>query len=393
MRWTGATRYLEADFQIHTREDVTRIFIHAIGLGASDVIFQTGRPVLALIDDAPFALTRVWLQPATLARIAIDLTSTDSLMSKLYSSQDFDRAVSIEDPERRDRHGEPLKHRFRINVTSGYYEGDIGVQIVCRHIPIEPPTVEALKVEADIVSESTPAQGAVIIAGATGSGKTTTLAALMRRVLEEPTPIKGNILTYEAPIEFVFEGVPSGSCFIMQHEIGLHLPSFDAGVRNSLRRKPSLILVGELRDKETILACAEAANTGHPIYTTAHANDAASIVRRLTLKFPADLQIQAFHDVLATTHMVVSQLLVPRVGGGRVCLREWQVLTDPIRREVSRAGMEHSIDTLRTIIQRGDEGQSMKATVFAALQDGTIDTATANRVLENYGYRDDRLAA
>jgi defect in organelle trafficking protein DotB len=267
------------------------------------------------------------------------------------------------------------------------------VQIVCRHIPIEPPTVEALKVEADIVLESTPAQGAVIIAGATGSGKTTTLAALMRRVLEEPTPIKGNILTYEAPIEFVFEGVPSGSCFIMQHEIGLHLPSFDAGVRNSLRRKPSLILVGELRDKETILACAEAANTGHPIYTTAHANDAASIVRRLTLKFPADLQIQAFHDVLATTHMVVSQLLVPRVGGGRVCLREWQVLTDPIRREVSRAGMEHSIDTLRTIIQRGDEGRSMKATVFAALQDGTIDTATANRVLENYGYRDDRLAA
>ena len=145
MRWTGATRYLEADFQIHTREDVTRIFIHAIGLGASDVIFQTGRPVLALIDDAPFALTRVWLQPATLARIAIDLTSTDSLMSKLYSSQDFDRAVSIEDPEQRDRHGEPLKHRFRINVTSGYYEGDIGVQIVCRHIPIEPPTVEKLE--------------------------------------------------------------------------------------------------------------------------------------------------------------------------------------------------------------------------------------------------------
>ncbi|MFJ7440823.1 type IV pilus twitching motility protein PilT [Methylorubrum thiocyanatum] len=393
MQWTGKTRYPEQEIVVHGRDEVTRLFLHAVAIGASDVIFQSGRPVLAAIHGDLFALTRVWLQPSTMARIATDLSSTDSIMSKLFAAQDFDRAVTIEDRTGSGRDAEPIRHRFRINVTAGYYEGDTGVQIVCRHIPAEPPTVATLGVDDDVVAQSTPAQGAVIVAGETGSGKTTTLAALIRRILEEETPIHGNILTYEAPIEFVFETVPSASCTIMQHEIGLHLPSFAAGVRNSLRRKPGLLLVGELRDMHTVMASVEAAQTGHPIYTTTHANDVAHILRRLTLLFPADLQVQAFHDVLGSSHMLVSQLLVPRVGGGRVCLREWQVLTGCVRREVARAGMAESVDTLRTIIGRGEQGRSMKVTVAMALEQGVIDIATARRVLERYGYSDARLAA
>jgi defect in organelle trafficking protein DotB len=393
MRWTGATRYPEEPITVHGRDEVTRLLVHAVAIGASDVIFQSGRPVLASVHGHLCALTQVWLQPTTLARIATELTTTDSIMSKLYSGQDFDRAITVLEQHSGDRHAEPIEHRFRINVTAGYYEGDVGVQIVCRHIPANPPTVAQNGTEAEIVAESTPAQGAVIVAGETGSGKTTTLAALMRRILEQSTPIHGNILSYEAPIEFVFEGVPSASCTVMQHEIGLHLPSFAAGVRNSLRRKPALIMVGELRDMDTVLASVEAAQTGHPIYTTTHANDVAHILRRLTLKFPSDLQLQAFHDVLSSTHLLVSQLLVPKVGGGRVCLREWQVLTDRVRREVARAGMAEAVDTLRTIIARGEDGRSMKVTVMTALEQGVIDVATARRVLDRYGYRDARLAA
>ncbi|NGM38041.1 MULTISPECIES: type IV pilus twitching motility protein PilT [Methylobacterium] len=393
MLWTGATRYPEEDIVVHGRDEVSRLLVHAVAIDASDVIFQSGRPVLASVHGHLFALTRVWLQPSTLARIATELTATDSIMSKLYSGQDFDRAITIEDRAGAVREVAPVRHRFRVNVTAGYYEGDVGVQIVNRYIPADPPTVTTVGVEPEIVAESTPAQGAVIVAGETGSGKTTTLAALMRRILEEPTPIHGNILSYEAPIEFVFEAVASATCTVMQHEIGLHLPSFAAGVRNSLRRKPALIMVGELRDMDTILASVEAAQTGHPIYTTTHANDVAHILRRLTLKFPADLQVQAFHDVLASTHLLVSQLLVPRVGGGRVCLREWQVLTDRVRREVARAGMAEAVDTLRAIIGRGEDGRSMKVTVLAALEQGAIDVKTARRVLDRYGYRDARLAA
>lgn len=393
MRWTGPTRHPDRPVIVHGRDEVSRLLVHAVAIGASDVIFQSGRPVLAAIHGDLHALTSVWLQPSTMARIATELTSTDSIMSKLYAGQDFDRAITIEDRIGGGRDTEPVRHRFRINVTAGYHEGDTGVQIVCRHIPADPPTVLALGVEDDIVAESTPAQGAVIVAGETGSGKTTTLAALIRRVLEEDTPIHGNVITYEAPIEFVFEAVPSGRCTVMQHEIGLHLPTFAAGVRNSLRRKPGLVLVGELRDMHTVMASVEAAQTGHPIYTTTHANDVAHILRRLTLMFPADLQTQAFHDVLGSSHLLVSQLLVPRVGGGRVCLREWQVLTNPVRREVARAGMAESVEALREIIGRRQDGRSMKDTVALALDRALIDVATARRVLERYGYRDARLAA
>ena len=118
------------------------------------------------------------------------------------------------------------------------------------------------------------------------------------------------------------------------------------------------------------------------------------MLRRLSLKFPADLQSQGFHDVLATTHMIVSQVLVPKVGGGRVCLREWQVLTDEIRCEVEREGMERSAVTMQSIIRRNEGGRSMDRTVRTALAQSLIDTRTAQRVLQRYGYHHaDVLAA
>lgn len=392
--WTGPLDVSDiVDRPIVGRDDVTRLLVRAVALEASEVIFQTGRPVLAQIHGRLLALTRQWLQPATISRISVDLTGTDSMMSKLYSGRDADRAVPIEDRSAVDATGEPLRHRFRVNLTPNHYEGDIGVQLVCRHIPFMPPTVTEIGIEAGIVAESTPAQGAVVIAGETGSGKTTTFAALIRRVLEETTPIVGNVLTFEAPIEFVFEGISSATCTISQHEIGVHLGSFADGVRGAMRRKPALIVVGEVRDRETIAAMVEASNTGHPIYTTTHANDVASIIRRLTLKFPAEMQFQAFHDVLSTVRLLISQVLVPRVGGGRTCLREWQVVTDPVRREISEAGPEHATVVTRDIVDRDVDGRSMRSTVHLAHAAGTIDAETARRVLYRYGYRNDPLAA
>ncbi len=393
--WIGETAYDEnATFAVQSREDITRVLLAAVRRGASDVYFQTGRPVLAAVNGRLSALTPSWLPQHVMERIAVELTGVDSIMSKLYAGRDFDHAFHIPDEDRRDEFDEPVKHRFRLNLTPNYCEGDVGIQAVCRYIPSYPPTTKDVFLEEEIVADSTPAQGAVIIAGETGSGKTTTFAALIRRILEGDTPIEGNIITYEAPIEFVFEAVPSPTCTISQHEIGVHLPDFAAGVRNSLRRKPGLIVVGELRDMDTIMAAVEAANTGHPLYTTTHANNMALVLRRLSLKFPADLQSQGFHDVLATTHMIVSQVLVPKVGGGRVCLREWQVLTDDIRREIEREGMERSPATMQAIIRRNENGRSMDRTVRTALAQNLIDTETAHRVLQRYGYRHaDVLAA
>lgn len=385
--WTGETAYdANVSVTLHAREDITRVLLAAIRLGASDVYLQTGRPVLAAVNGRLTALTPSWMPAHVMERIAVELTGVDSIMSKLYAGRDFDHAFHIPDDRQQDEHAEPVKHRFRLNLTPNYCEGDVGIQGVCRYIPSAPPSTADVSLENEIVAESTPAQGAVIIAGETGSGKTTTFAALIRRILEGDTPIEGNIITYEAPIEFVFEAVPSPTCTISQHEIGVHLPDFAAGVRNALRRKPGLIVVGELRDMDTIMAAVEAANTGHPLYTTTHANNVALVLRRLSLKFPADLQAQGFYDVLATTHMIVSQVLVPKVGGGRVCLREWQVITDDIRRAVEREGLERSPATLQAIIRRNEGGRSMDRTVRTALREGLIDPRTAQRVLQRYGY-------
>lgn len=391
--WIGPFQEYSGPTTIQSRDDTTTVMLEAVRLGASEVIFQTGRPVLCQVHGRMSALTKQWLQPSTLQRIATDLSSSDSIMSKLYGAFDFDRAITVEDRSQTDQFGDPIKQRFRINITANQYEGDVGLQIVCRHIPDIPPTVETLNLETEIVEASTPGQGAVIIAGETGSGKTTTFAALIRRVLETDTPIAGNIITYEAPIEFVFDTIESPHSTISQHEIGQHLKSFADGVRNSLRRKPALIVIGELRDMETILAAVEASATGHPIYTTTHANDVAHIMRRMTLKFPPDLQSHAFHDILSSTHMMISQLLVPRVGGGRICLREWQILSEDLRREIVDGGIVESTATVRSIIQRCVNGQSMNVTVLNAYRAGAISEATARRVLDRYEYKDVSLAS
>ncbi|MDA4806106.1 ATPase, T2SS/T4P/T4SS family, partial [Enterobacter hormaechei] len=117
--------------------------------------------------------------------------------------------------------------------------------------------------------------GSVILSGPTGSGKTTTFAGLLRRVMEEETPIEGNIVTLEQPIEFTFDSIQSHRCVIAQSEIPTHFSSFEMGIEEAMRRVPRLIVVGEQRYSQTMAAAQEAANTGHAVYTTVHSNTAA----------------------------------------------------------------------------------------------------------------------
>lgn len=383
--WTGPVdRSLER--HITDRSDLIALLNHAIRQDVSDVIFQAGRPVLASIHGALVALTEYVLQKVQIERVLQWMTGQDSVVARLLAGRDVDHAFNIPDHTERDAFGHPVQHRFRLNATAGYYEGDIGYQAVLRYIPSKPPTPEEVGLPPELMEHIAPHQGAVIIAGETGSGKTTTYAACIRHILEGNTTIVGNVLTYEAPIEFLFGDIPSSCCTIQQQEIPGHLPSFADGIRNSLRRKPGLIVVGELRDADTILAAVEAANTGHPIYATTHANSASLIIRRLSMKFPADQQDQAVVDLLETTRLVISQLLVPKVGGGRLCLREWFLLNDDVVQHVIVGGLQNNARAIRELIDRGEAGRSMAAAVAAALDDGEITTATARVVLKRYGY-------
>ena len=374
--------------RIETRSDFIRMVNFAVRRPLSDLIIQVGRPVFVGWHGRLTAITRP-LKKHIVEEVLVWVTQRESIISHLQGGNDFDHAFNVPDQENVDRWGQPARHRFRLNVTAGYYEGDFGFQLVSRYIEADPPTIAKAGLEPEILAEATPGSGMVVFLGETGSGKTHTLASIIRHILEGKTRIVGNILTYEAPIEFVFEGIPSAVCTMQQQEIGLHLPSFSAGVSNSLRRKPGLCMVGEMRDGSTIMAGVEAANLGIPVLSTAHANQVSVGIRRLVQKFPAERQNQAFYDVVATTHMLVSQRLVDRADGtGKICLREWQVITDDVRKVLEEAGPERHVRALQQIIDApgNQTGRSMRETVLRRVRAGEITVETARPILLAYGY-------
>ncbi len=317
------TEYLIPQEPIRLSIDTTNdVLIHCVKLGASDVTLQTGEPVYAEIFGRLHKVTRRKLSNTEVGEVINGMYGPNAT-AQIMSGKDLDTHYEIR-PNRSDR------YRFRINATGCQVEGHDGIQITARTIPTDPPSLASMNLPESIINAIAPEQGVVYVTGATGSGKSTLLSAIIRSIAED-TESHRKILTYEAPIEFVYDSVQTTSAIVSQSEIPRHLPSFAAGVRNALRRKPRLILVGEARDQETIAAVMEAAMTGHPVYTTLHSNGVAETVRRLVTTFPADERAGRTIDIIETIRLVISQRLIPTVDGKRVALREYLVFDEKLR--------------------------------------------------------------
>jgi defect-in-organelle-trafficking protein DotB len=293
--------------------------------GASDVTWQTDRPVYNEIHGKLYPGT---FRPMDAADMAIVLTKIygPEAQARLAGGSDLDVSYEI----RPDRY---TRHRFRVNITAILSRGRDAAQVTMRVLPHEPPTMEALNIEPDIIANWAQRQGMVIITGPTGSGKTTLLASGCRMLLEKKHGC-GKMLTYEAPIEFTYDTISSPHSVVAQTEIPRHLPNFAAGVRNALRRKPNIILVGESRDRETISASIEAGQTGHAVYTTTHTTGVSSTIRRMISTFESDERAERAYALMETLRMIVTQALVPKVGGGRVGVREWMIFNDIVREKL-----------------------------------------------------------
>jgi len=162
------------------------------------------------------------------------------------------------------------------------------------------------------------------------------------------------ILTYEAPIEYVYDEVPKPTTSIAQTEIGRHLGDFALGVRNALRRKPSIILMGEMRDKETIGEGVTASMTGHLVYGTLHSNGVADAVRRMVNVFDPEEKNSRAIDILTSLKMVVAQMLIPSTDGKRVPIREYMVFTEEIVDTLLEAGVDNlTYETRKMLIKHG----------------------------------------
>jgi len=346
-------------------ESFDRLLVHCVNLNASDVTVQTGSPIIAEIHGH--------LEQITTRKISN--TEVGDLLNAIYGSNGTTQIFSGKDVDTHYeiRPSRTQRYRFRVNGTGCQVEGHDGIQITLRTIPTTPPTLASLEIEEGIQKAMAPEQGTVVITGPTGSGKSTLLAAIIRHITEQPDSHR-KVLTYEAPIEFVYDTIETPSSIVSQSEIPRHLPSFAAGVRNALRRKPRLILVGESRDVETIAATIEAALTGHPVYTTVHSNGVADALRRMIATFPAEERNGRALDILETLRLVVWQKLVPSVDGKRVALREYLVFDDVIRDALISTPVDLIAAKTRSILKTN--GQPMIVDAEKKFKEGRIDEKT-----------------
>ncbi len=332
---------------------------------ASDIILQTNESVMVEIYGR---LHKVTLRKLTNTEVGEMLNAIygPNATTQILSGQDVDTHYEIR-PTRSDR------FRFRVNGTGCQVEGHAAIQVTLRAIPTEPPLLSEQGLPQKVIDAIAPRDGVVYVTGATGSGKSTLLAAIIRSIAEDPLSNR-KILTYEAPIEFVFDAIEKPSSVISQSEIPRNLPSFAAGVRNALRRTPRLILVGESRDIETMSAVLEAALTGHPVYTTLHANGVAETIRRLVGTFPKEERHGRSIDIIETIRLIIWQQLAPTVDGRRMPLREYLVFDEEVRDQLLSVNPEQATAMTRRLVK--ERGQPMIIDAQKALEDGRISDRT-----------------
>ena len=238
-----------------------------------------------------------------------------------------------------------------------------------------------LGIEEQLINNWAPHQGLILVTGPTGSGKTTLLASGCRLLIEREQG-SGKLLTYEAPIEYVYDAITGPRSLVAQSEIPRHLPTFAAGVRNALRRKPNIILVGEARDRETMSAAIEAGQTGHLVYSTLHTIGVAATVRRTISVFDPAERTERAYALMETLRMIVTQALVPRVGGGRIGLREYLVFDDNVREQILDVPLERwTTETQRYLVRYG---KTMEQSANAAFKEGLIDRRTYLLLTKGY---------
>jgi twitching motility protein PilT len=303
--------------------DLVSILKAAVERGSSDIHICVNKPPMMRLNGEMVPVADA-LAPLTAEQ------SKALIYSALYDEQ---RAKLEQDWELDCSFAVTGVSRFRLNVLVARN----GVEAVMRVIPSVIPTPEQLGLAPSIVAFSNLPKGLVLVTGPTGSGKSTTLAALINQINATK---KKHILTVEDPIEFTYE---AQACVVRQREVGQHTRSFNNALRAALREDPNVILVGEMRDLETIQLTITAAETGHLTFATLHTQDAPSTVDRIIDVFPPHQQTQVRVQLASSLQGVVSQILLPRKDAkGRVAAREIMVMTPAIQNLI-REGKTHMI--------------------------------------------------
>ncbi|OGY46152.1 MAG: hypothetical protein A2731_01090 [Candidatus Buchananbacteria bacterium RIFCSPHIGHO2_01_FULL_39_8] len=260
---------------------------------------------------------------------------------------------------------------FRVNLHQ--QEGQIGIS--ARVIPDQIPTPKEIYFDETIYKFSHLNQGLILVTGPSGSGKSTTLAVLINLINKER---KAHIITIEDPIEFIFKEEQS---IIEQRELGRDTRSFHEALKRALRQDPNVIMVGEMRDLETISATLTAAETGHLVLSTLHTNTAAETVERIVDMFPAHRQQQILTQLASVLRAVICQQVLPKKGGGILVAREIMINTPAIANLVREDKIAHIPSVMQT--SRKEGMITMRSSIKQLFEQGLIDEQTyQNRVAD-----------
>ena len=359
------TNYFPNEPSRFDEKNLESLLVFCNRLHASDITIQTGSPIMVEIYGRLYTITKRSLSNAEVGDLLNAIYGPNGT-TQIMRGTDIDTHYELR-PTRNER------YRHRVNGVGIHVDGHEGIQITIRTIPSTPPALSSLDLPDNILKAIAPTEGVVYVTGATGSGKSTLLAAIIRSLAEDPESHR-KILTYEAPIEFVYDEIETPTSIVSQSEVPRHIPDFAAGVRNALRRKPRLILVGEARDAETISAVLEAALTGHPVYTTLHSNGVAETVRRLVGSFSKEERLGRTIDIIETMRLIIWQRLVASVDGKRIALREYLVFDENVRDELLSVDPERVTAKTRELVRK--YGNPMQLEVDKRYEEGLISERT-----------------
>ena len=345
----AAAAAASAPTEVPTSVKIEVLLEECVKRNASDLHIQVGLPPILRVDGALVPVPNTPILNENMVNTLIFATLDSMQREVLMKDKEFDYSFAF-----------GTLARFRVNAFNE--RGNLAAAF--RLIPTKMPTIDELGMPQVVSTFADYPRGLVLVTGPTGSGKSTTLAALVNKINQNKAV---HIVTIEDPIEFTHTSKRS---VVVQREVHYDTYSFSRALKSVLREDPDVVLIGEMRDLETISAAITIAETGHLVFATLHTNSAAQSIDRMIDVFPAHQQPQIRSQLASILMAVCSQRLVPAIGGGRVVAAEIMVANSAVR-SIIREGKTHQLDT--TIQTGASEGmQTMDRTLVKLVQSGVV---------------------